>query len=293
MNTSLLLFSHKSIAADYDILSKYYTEAGPDYQEWSPNLNMHFGYYRTGMNPFDRESMLQEMNRQVFKRLGLEQSSEGTILDMGCGVGASLDQAISEFPKTDGIGISIVPWQIQQARKKSRATFVLGDYTNIKMPSNSVDFVYAIESSCYASGSSKSDLLSEMYRLLKPEGRFVIADGFLKTHRPMGRILNMAYRQLCKSWALQELGNIHDCQTAATRIGFSEITTENISWKVAPSVAHVPYTVLRFLFRSLLKRDELSKERWDNLKSPLLTMVLGLHQRHFGYYLLSGTKSYF
>ena len=37
---------------------RYYEEAGPDYEAWSPSFNMHFGYWEGGANPFDREAMV-------------------------------------------------------------------------------------------------------------------------------------------------------------------------------------------------------------------------------------------
>ena len=30
---------------------RYYEEAGPDYAAWSPHFNMHFGFFRWGINP--------------------------------------------------------------------------------------------------------------------------------------------------------------------------------------------------------------------------------------------------
>ena len=45
-------------------LEQYYREAGPDYAAWSREFNMHFGYYRAGANPLDREAMLQQMPTQ-------------------------------------------------------------------------------------------------------------------------------------------------------------------------------------------------------------------------------------
>lgn len=30
----------------------YYEDTGLDYGEWSKEFNMHFGYYKWGMNPF-------------------------------------------------------------------------------------------------------------------------------------------------------------------------------------------------------------------------------------------------
>ena len=52
-------------------LEQYYSEAGPDYAAWSKAFNMHFGFFRWGMNPFRREAMLEQMNREVLDRLRL------------------------------------------------------------------------------------------------------------------------------------------------------------------------------------------------------------------------------
>ena len=49
---------------------------------------MHFGFFRWGMNPLGRESMLEEMNLQVAARLGLLPDSRQEIIDLGCGLGA-------------------------------------------------------------------------------------------------------------------------------------------------------------------------------------------------------------
>lgn len=67
-------------------LVTYYTEAGMDYRAWSRNFNMHFGFYRWGMNPLALESMLEEMSQQVFRRLALQDGMK--VLDLGCGLGA-------------------------------------------------------------------------------------------------------------------------------------------------------------------------------------------------------------
>ena len=48
----------------YEELIAYDEEAGPDFGQWSPGCNMHFGFYRFGMNPFRREPMLNTRWRQ-------------------------------------------------------------------------------------------------------------------------------------------------------------------------------------------------------------------------------------
>ena len=52
-----------------DNFQRYYEEAGPDYAAWSQHFNMHFGFFRRGMNPFNREAMLEQMNHEVLDRL--------------------------------------------------------------------------------------------------------------------------------------------------------------------------------------------------------------------------------
>lgn len=280
-------------------LLNYYEEAGPDYGHWSKNFNMHFGYYEYGINPFDREALLDNMNKRVLEELDPKDSSDTVLVDMGCGLGATLRSIRSLVPKWKLKGVTVVPWQVKKARELNNLTplsqtiqILEADYSDTPLDRNSVDYVIAIESSCHAPDSSKSTLLKEIYRILKPGGRFVIADGFRKTHRPLKGILRRAYQTLCDSWVIEQLGNIVEVEKCLKILGFERIEKKDISWNVAPSVAHVPGAVLTFLIKQFLRNDsKMNEQRWNNLKSPLLTMLVGLARKEFGYYLISGTKA--
>jgi MPBQ/MSBQ methyltransferase len=297
--SSLLLQKEETLpASKKEQIINYYEKAGRDYYAWSKKYNMHFGYFEKGINPFSRELMLDNLNKKVFQKLRI--NSPSAIADFGCGLGATLRYGATHYPQNTFKGVTIVPWQAEQAEilnKKDSShpaksiELIVGDYCHTPFESNSLDAVYAIESSCYATGNSKSDLLKEIHRVLKPGGRFVISDGFIKKKIDPNSFLGSAYTQLCNSWALTELGNIHDVHQYLKTLDFDNIEIEDISMKVAPSVAHVPYTVISFLIRELLfGKESMNKERWDNLKSPLLTMVLGSARSSFGYYFVSGTK---
>ena len=143
---------------------RYYEEAGPDYAAWSAAFNMHFGFFRWGMNPFDREAMLEQMNLEILKRLQLSDalSAHPRILDMGCGLGATLRSIARRLPTAELKGITLVPWELEQGRllNQSRPDFTnveldLGDYERTTYPSASFDAVYALESSCYGNGANK------------------------------------------------------------------------------------------------------------------------------------------
>src|ERR1700731_2142645 len=149
---------------------QYYTEIGPDYWQWSKSFNMHFGYYRMGMNPFDLESMLRQMNQEIIRRLALDHEKPLRILDLGCGLGATARQLTAALPHAQVSGITIVPWQARRASELTqhhlaadRVEFLVGDYTALPFGSSTFDGVYALESSCYAPGSDKAGLLQEMW----------------------------------------------------------------------------------------------------------------------------------
>lgn len=177
-------------AAPQISLEQYYSEAGPDYAAWSPEFNMHFGYYRAGANPLNREAMLEQMNAQVLVRMPLDGIAEPQLLDLGCGLGATLRSFARRLPSARLFGITRVPWQVEHARILNEAAgcgervrVIEGDYQDTALPSSSYDGVYAVESSCHARGADKGVLLGETYRLLRPGGRLVVADGFLASGR--------------------------------------------------------------------------------------------------------------
>jgi len=95
-------------------LEQYYSEAGPDYAAWSREFNMHFGYYRAGVNLLRRETMLEQMNAEVLARLKVEGIAEPQLLDLGCGLGATLRSFARRLPKAWLLGITRVPWQVER-----------------------------------------------------------------------------------------------------------------------------------------------------------------------------------
>ena len=93
-------------------------------------------------------------------------------------------------------------------------------------------------------------------------------------------------------WALPCFGNIQKFENKLKQYGLTEITIKEISLKIAPSVAYVPWVSLKFFVREIWKNKGLrmKKERWHNVFGPILGMILGLYRKHFGYYIISGKK---
>ncbi len=262
---------------------------------------MHFGFFRRGMNPLSRESMLEQMNREVLSRLHLADNSSAPphprVLDMGCGLGATLRSFARGIPSADLCGITLVPWQLEQGRLINQSSpysanikLDLGNYEHTAFPSESFEAVYAIESSCYGSGADKSRLIREAHRLLRPGGRFVVADGFLgsgKLHGPQRAI----YRRLCDCWVIETLGEIQAFTRELEQAGFRDIVVEQIQARVTPSVLHVPWVTLKFVLTSVVfGNGKMTRARWNNVLAPLLLPFVGYPIGPVAYYIVSATR---
>ncbi|NQY05467.1 MAG: methyltransferase domain-containing protein [Flavobacteriaceae bacterium] len=273
---------------------QFYDEATEDYEFWSKDFNMHFGYFRMfKTNPLRRDSMLNEMNKQILSRLTLK-SEKNTLADLGCGMGGTMRYALTNYPyKSQHIfGVTLSPFQVHEGNKLLQGLNGLileENYNNTSFKNNSIDGAYAIESFCHDGHSNSS--FKEAYRILKPGAKLVVADAFLKK-KPSELCYGsrFCYSQLCKGWNLKRLASIEILEKELSEIGFSNISIEDKSFRVAPSVFHVPFAITGFILRKLFRRKPLKKESWNNLKGSLFALLSGLHMKSFGYYLITVTK---
>ena len=280
-------------------LEQYYREAGPDYAAWSREFNMHFGYYRAGANPLDREAMLEQMNAEVLSRLKVDAIAEPQLLDLGCGLAATLRSFARRLPGAKLAGVTRVPWQVERARALNetagcgeRIDVLEGDYEDAALlPRLSYDGVYALESSCHAHGADKGMLLKEAHRLLRPGGRLVVADGFLASGGFVSRLQERVYRKLCDCWVIEELAQLDPFTARLQKLGFQDITVERLQMRVAPSVAHVPWVTLKFLLTDVVfGKRAMTRARWNNVLAPVLLPLVSAPLGPMIYCMITATK---
>ena len=275
-------------------LETYYTEAGMDYRAWSRGFNMHFGLWRPWMNPFALEPMLEQMSREVFARLRLADGAK--VLDLGCGVGAPARTLVAERAVAV-TAVTKVEWQIAMARRLSEGTpargtveWLLGDYTALDLPEASYDGAFSIEASCHALGAAKEPFVREAARLLAPGARLVVADGFMKRSRiPRWYASLLGY--MTRRWAVERFADLDAFTACLERHGLAVEAVEDVSYRIAPSVLHVPRVTLKFLASELLvRRRPLNRARWGHVIACLIAPFIGLGRSWFGYYLVTARK---
>ena len=276
-------------------LVTYYTEAGMDYRAWSRNFNMHFGFYRWGMNPLALERMLEEMSRQVFRRLALDEGMK--VLDLGCGLGAPA-RALVQQNGVAATAVTKVEWQIAMARKLSQGIpalgtvdWKLGDFTALDLPSGAFQAAFSIEACCHAEGAGKEPFVRECSRLLAPGAKLVVADGFMKRSAGLPRWYAALLGYMTRNWAVERFADLPACCACLEQHGLTVLSAEDISWRISPSVLHVPRVTLKFLAGELLlRRKKLNSVRWGHLIACLLAPFIGLGRSYFGYYLVTAEK---
>jgi len=109
-----------------------------------------------------------------------DQPAPRHLVDLGCGVGASLCYLAERLP-IRGTGVTLSPVQCRIARTRiadtglsDRVRCIEGDYTTLPASVDTADLAYAIES--FAHGPSPERFFAQCQRLVRPGGLLVICD---------------------------------------------------------------------------------------------------------------------
>ncbi len=105
-----------------------------------------------------------------------------SVLDIGCGTGILVLEAEKVVGSTGtAVGLDVEPAMIRQARQKavrahSRATFEVASITAVPYADATFDVVISSAMFHHLSQSQQVAGLTELYRVLKPNGRLLIVD---------------------------------------------------------------------------------------------------------------------
>jgi ubiquinone/menaquinone biosynthesis C-methylase UbiE len=146
---------------------------------------MEINQKKADVQDFDRRSATYENSRRqniIFDRvqktvldLAKNEKKPESILDVGCGTGRLLRKAKERWPNTRLIGVDPAEGMIQKASQLlSDAEFHVAMAESLPLPEASVDLVFGKLSFHHWSNRAKG--VSEIARVLRPQGRFLLAD---------------------------------------------------------------------------------------------------------------------
>lgn len=215
----------------------YYDSTEIDYKlVWNLRESgaMHYGYWDDGV-----KSLAQALEREneLLSQIANIKSSDA-VLDAGCGVGGSSVYIAKKFHCTV-TGITLSQKQIVSANAhavrnnvEKNTRFLPMNFEQMIFPNESFDVVWAIESVCHA--SSKKKFITEAFRVLRPGGRLIIADGFLaRTELNDDEKRNM--QNWLTGWAVNFLETSKNFESYLWDTGFKNVSYRNATKNVLPS----------------------------------------------------------
>jgi SAM-dependent methyltransferase len=173
---------------------------------------------------------------------GLPPSFEAShVVDLGCGVGASLCYLAERLPVC-GTGITVSPVQARIAERRigaaglsDRIRCLEGDYCDLPSDIGPADLAYAIES--FVHGSNPSRFFAQCRRLVRPGGLLVICDDFKRSPGlperlggvPPGEAAAGTIERFCRGWQVHTLLERGDVRALARAAGFEHESTVDLS----------------------------------------------------------------
>jgi ubiquinone/menaquinone biosynthesis C-methylase UbiE len=146
-----------------------------------------------------------------------------TVLDVGCGTGDVTLLAKTRAREGRVYGIDPAPEMISVARNKAarkglEIDFRVGVIESLPFPDASIDVVTSSLMTHHLPEALKAHGLAEVYRVLKPGGRFLIAD-FM---RPSGSFLHHLYLAFTRHRGLH--AGVEELQQLLKDTGFNKVT---------------------------------------------------------------------
>lgn len=231
-------FTNKDVENYYDETEVHYRQ----FWKLDKNMGLHYGIWDDSTKNLSQAVINAN---KLLKELA-DIKKEHYVLDAGCGVGGS-SIYLAKNVGCKATGITLSKKQTETGAKYAEregvsklVDFQQQDYTNTNFPDNTFDVAWAIESMTTA--TSKLEFFKEMYRVLKPGGKLVVAD-FFKT-RSFSIEEDKDMLTMFNGWAIADIQTVQEFESDGMKAGFKTAGNVDYTPSVKKSVNALYYAYL-------------------------------------------------
>lgn len=272
---------------DYDSIVNYYRNSSALYKY----LHSYEGAVHMALNYdgiFNKEGYYTHLN-EIFELINV--SEVKSVLELGCGKGFNSIFLAKKSPKIKFLGIDITDEHLVIANKKSHhienLKFTYGDFHKLDFEDSSFDLIFELESICHANDSRQ--VLSEIFRILKNGGQFVLYDGFRQIgFESLADNLVQAAILTEKSMAVNRSEKIDTWLEIARKIGFKLKVRTDLSKAIMPNLGRLQILARRYFKYPFLSKIFLQILPQDMVMNTIavLLMPFTVHNKAHCYYKL-------
>jgi ubiquinone/menaquinone biosynthesis C-methylase UbiE len=270
------IFPAKNIVCeniDGDSIVNYYRKSSALYKY----IHSHAGAVHLALNYdgiFNKKGYYAQLN-EIFDFINGSQIKN--VLELGCGKGFNSIFMAKKMPAIKFSGIDITDNHLKIARSKSRyienLNFSYGDFHRLDFEDSSFDLIFELESICHAHDSRQ--VLSEVYRVLKKGGQFIVYDGFRQTgFESLPDNLVQAAIITEKSLAVNRFEKIDAWLEMAVQTGFQIKVKQDLSQAVLPNLGKLQLLANKYFDFPFLSKIFIRKFRQYTLMNCMAVLLM-------------------
>jgi len=212
------------------------------------------------------------------------------ILELASGKGFNSSYLAKKDPNSIFKAVDITPKYVKISKKMYQdirnLEFKHGDFNSIPFEDNCFNLVFEVESICHSTNMKES--LSEVYRVLKPNGLFISFDGFhSKDISKLDNKIQTASRLIEITMAVNNGLFIKEWLEIAESVGLKKIKCEDISDAIKPNLRRFENMAIRFFNKKFMNKliHRLSPKLFINNVIAGYLMISLINAGILGYYL--------
>ncbi|VBB45822.1 Methyltransferase, UbiE/COQ5 family protein [uncultured Paludibacter sp.] len=246
---------------DQRVIVNYYVDSIAGYKYFHSGAGaIHMALNYDGV--FNAEGYYQQLI-EIREMIASDESKK--VLELASGNGFNSSYLAKKNPNFYFTGIDLTDKQVALAKKRARRlknlNFQQGDFHCPEFENATFDYVFQLESVCYAQDPAK--VLAEMYRILKPGGKFIMFEGYRAADfDKQDPKIRLAAQLAEKAMAIKEFLPIDTWLKLAEDTGFKIVESSDISPAIMPTLGRLQklargfykYNSLNRLFRAILPK---------------------------------------